>query len=131
MDMMKTTEVILSFVKKSNLNYQIQESPFSIAINLRKTFVKNRKGDDLQPSSDFFVEVDTLKHKVKVENLEEENVTLRTTLDQLEAELQDAKVALHDMSMKVEKSNIIRMSCIRSTKSLSRKSLKRKLKLEI
>ena len=39
---------IISSVKKSNLNFYIQESPFSIFINLRKTFIKNRSGNILE-----------------------------------------------------------------------------------
>ena len=40
---------IVSSVKKSNLNFYIQESPFSLYINLRKTFIKNKEGTTLDP----------------------------------------------------------------------------------
>ena len=48
MDTRKAVDVIISCVKNSNLNYQIQESLFSLIINLRKTFIKNKNGDDIQ-----------------------------------------------------------------------------------
>ena len=103
MDAKSTADVIISCVKKSNLNYQIQESPFSLHINLRKTFVRNKNGDELLPSSDIFIGVDTLKHKVKIENLEEEKISLRSTVNRLEAELQDSDVAVHEVGIKLEK----------------------------
>ena len=89
MDAKSTADVIISCVKKSNLNYQIQESPFSLLINIRKSFIRNKNGDHLLPSSDIFAEVDTLKHKSKVDKLEEENSTLRNTANRLEVELKE------------------------------------------
>ena len=99
MDAKNTADVIISFIKKSNLNYQIQESPFSLLINIRKSYIRNKNGDDLLPCSDIFVEVDT--HKVKVE---EENSALRYRVNHLEVELHDSNVAVHDLSTKLEKS---------------------------
>ena len=43
MDPNRAADAIISSVKKSNLNFYIQESPFSIFLNLRKTFIKNRE----------------------------------------------------------------------------------------
>ena len=84
MDAKSTADVIISCVKKSNLNYQIQESPFSLLITtLMKTFIKNNNGDQLLPSSDIFIDVDALKHKVTVGNLEEEKMSLRNTVNHL------------------------------------------------
>ena len=104
---MKTANVIISCVKASNLNYQIQESTFSLLINLRKTFIKDKNGDDLQPSSDC-IEGETvrLRLQLKVENLVEENSSIRSHLDLLEVQLHDANEALHDVSIKLEKSKI-------------------------
>ena len=104
MDSRKTANVIISCVKASNLDYQIQESPFSLLINLRKTCIKDKNGDDLHPSSDF-IEGDTvrLRLQVKVDTLEEENSSIRSHLDHLEVQLHDANEALQDVSIKLEK----------------------------
>ena len=45
MDAHYAANIVMSSVKKSNLNYCIQESPFSLFINLRKTFIKNKSGN--------------------------------------------------------------------------------------
>ena len=45
MDATNAANAIISSVTKSNLNYYIQESPFSLFINLRKTFIKNKTGN--------------------------------------------------------------------------------------
>ena len=68
MDANHIANLILSSIKKSNLNFYIQESPFSLSINLRKTFIKNKNGNPLLPPSDFFVNANA----VKVDKLEEQ-----------------------------------------------------------
>ena len=44
MDANQTSEVILNLVRKSNLNFNIIESPFSVTITLKKSFIKNKNG---------------------------------------------------------------------------------------
>ena len=51
MDAIRAAEVIIACVKNSNLNFQIQELPFSLQINIRKTFIKHKNGD-AKPSGD-------------------------------------------------------------------------------
>ena len=45
----KTFDQIIENVQSSNLNFQLQLSPFSACISLRKTFVKDRCGNILLP----------------------------------------------------------------------------------
>ena len=45
MDANYAANIVISLVTKSNLNYCIQESPFSLFINLFKTFIKNKSGN--------------------------------------------------------------------------------------
>ena len=72
--------VVLSAVKKSNLNYYIQESPFSLMINLRKTFIKNKDGYILYPPPSVTTEEDTNDEKLKIEKLEKEMSNLSIQL---------------------------------------------------
>ena len=77
-------DAVISSVKKSNLNFFIQESPFSLVINLRKSFVKNRDGHFLYPSrSDT---TDTTEQKLKIEKLEKEKLNLSVELEKVKAE---------------------------------------------
>ena len=44
MDANQTSDLVLSFIKRSNLNFNIVESPFSLSIPIKKTFIKNKDG---------------------------------------------------------------------------------------
>ena len=70
--------MIVSTVQESNLNFFIQESPFSININLRKSFIKNKNGDTsiIQNNN----EVNNTSEKLRVEKLELENSSLKGTV---------------------------------------------------
>ena len=46
-------------------------------INVRKSF---KNDDHLRPYGEIFIEADNLKHKVKVEKLDVENIYLRPSL---------------------------------------------------
>ena len=101
----KAVNVVLSSVKKSNLNFYIQESPFSLYINLRKTFIKNKEGNILYPPCSDTTTDDTIKQKEEVAKLEKENCNLRDTVGQLEAELNETRNALHKSNNKLENIN--------------------------
>ena len=80
MDAKKISDVIVLNIKKSNLNYRIQESPFSLLINISKTFVRNKQGQQLLPASDTFT-------NVKSDKIEEENLSLKNHVNHLEVDL--------------------------------------------
>ena len=44
MDASQTSDLILSIIKKSNLNFSLSESPFSVSIQIKKTFIKDKDG---------------------------------------------------------------------------------------
>ena len=52
MDAKETCESVLSYIRKSNLNWNIVESPFSVTITLRKSFIKNKDGSLLKSGLD-------------------------------------------------------------------------------
>ena len=86
MDANSAVDVIVSTVKNSNLNFFLQESPFSLQINIRKAFIKNKDGRILQP---------TFEQYVKIGNLEQENSSLKDLAKQLKAELFETRDSLH------------------------------------
>ena len=52
MDPVSTCDSVISIIKKSGLNFQITETPFSVSINIRKTFIKrNAKQNVLDENS--------------------------------------------------------------------------------
>ena len=102
MDASQVADLIVSSVKKSKLNFHIQESPFSLFINLRKTFIKDTNGNSLQPLGDIFGNENIVDNKVKVEE-EERKSSLNDSLEKREAELNEAREALHELNIKLEK----------------------------
>ena len=40
----QTCEIILAYLKKSNLNFSLVESPFGVNIYIKKTFIKDKNG---------------------------------------------------------------------------------------
>ena len=44
MDANQTSDYLLSLVKISNLNFNLSESPFSLTLNIKKSFIKNQDG---------------------------------------------------------------------------------------
>ena len=44
MDSNQNCEIILSNLKKSNLNFSLSESPFAVTIDIKKSFIKDHHG---------------------------------------------------------------------------------------
>ena len=101
MEAKNISDMVVLYVKKSKLNYSIQESPFSLLINIRKSFIRNKQGDQLPPSSDTFSEMNTAK--VKSDKIEEESLSLKPNVNHLEVALDASLKDLHDLSIKLEK----------------------------
>ena len=74
-------DAIISSVKKSNLNFYIQETPFSLFINLRKTFINNKSGDILQ--SDHCETIATVKTEVEQDSIRKLETEVNETRDAL------------------------------------------------
>ena len=88
MDANSAVDVIISTVKNSNVNFILQESPFSLQINIRRTFIKNNDGTILQP---------IIEQNVKIGKLEQENSSLNDLAKQLEAELFETRDSLYKL----------------------------------
>ena len=103
MDASKVADLIINFVKKSNLNFCIQESPFSLCINIRKSFIKNKDGKNLEPSRDILFNNNEVTTTEKVK-LEEEKLFLKDSNERLKQELQKYYEKVQDLNIKLDKS---------------------------
>ena len=103
MDANSAVDMIVSTVKTSNLNFLIQESPFSLQINLRKTFIKNKNGMTLQPvcKNDTACKID---QKVQIKKMEQENSTLHDFIKRLEDETREA---FNKLNINLENENTV------------------------
>ena len=111
MDANNVADMIVSSVKNSKLNFIIQESPFSLNINIRKSFLKDKNGCTVKPPIPTLENSDKVnesseKQEVKVRKLELENSSLLYSLGKLQVELQEARDALHDQGIQLEKIKI-------------------------
>jgi hypothetical protein len=70
-----TFEYLLSSVKSSNLNFHSHQSPFSAVISLKKTFIEDKFGNQLEPPH--------LDSQI-IKQLESENHALHDRIDKLE-----------------------------------------------
>ena len=52
MDAHQTSDFILNLIRKSNLNFSISESPFTVSINMKKSFIKEKDGTTRTPGLD-------------------------------------------------------------------------------
>ena len=114
LDANDAVDAIIHSVKKSQLNFYIQESPFSLLINLRKTFIKNKNGDPLMPPPSDTSDDDINEQKIKAEKLEQENSRISESMGQIEAELKVTRDAIHSLSSKLETAiteNKLGLSC--------------------
>ena len=98
-------DLIVASVKQSNLNFHIYESPFSVQINIRKTYIRNKNGDEIKPSNNEYAvaEKTYVVNEAEVADLRKENASLSNSLSLLESELQKTRKALQVSSMKLEK----------------------------
>ena len=77
----------------------MQESPFSLSINIRKTFIKNKDGHFLCPTlSASDTSDDTIGQKLKIRKLQNENSDLNDSVEKLEVELDETRRALHKLT---------------------------------
>ena len=99
MDASQTCEVLVGFVKNSNLNFKLNESPFSVSIDLKKSFIRNKDG--VFRTSNLGGISEPLENTAKI--LENENETLRTALAQNEHEKEVFTLIINNLQIKLEK----------------------------
>ena len=99
MDANEICDNIITEIKRSNLNYTLEETPFSVRLSMRKSFLKGKNGQVIcsPPKSKVTESLSDLK--VKNENLE-------AKLELLEKERDSWEAALGELSDKLEKSKV-------------------------
>ena len=81
----ETFDMILDCVKKSNLNFCLQLSPFSANISLKKTFVKDKAGVYLDPPPFFTVPISSDSLLLQNSDLEKKVNDLETIVEDLKS----------------------------------------------
>ena len=122
MDAINAANAVISSVKKSNLNYYIQESPFSLYINLRKSFIKNKSSNVVLchvPSSDSTD--NTNEHEIKVEKLEQDKTYLNNYVEELKTELIETRDALKELSDELKKTKAENLDAVSKAHEANRK----------
>ena len=92
-----TFDKILEQIQTSNLNFQLTLSPFSAAISLKKSFIKDKYGNILLPSpstkvisqQEFNLQHDNAELVEKNEKLDQQNLQLQRTN---QSQLQNIKI---------------------------------------
>ena len=100
MDASYTCDMIISQIKSSNLNYCLKESPFSVDVSIKKTFIKDKNGNTkLGPK-----EMELFYKKID-RNLVTENEALKEDIQYLanEAALENA---LDNLGLKLDKAKL-------------------------
>ena len=77
LDPSQICENVLSYIKKSNLNFFLSETPFSLTLNLKKAFLKDKNGILQSPA---FSEVDNKVGRHFSQNYMEENKSLKQAI---------------------------------------------------
>ena len=99
-------EMILCQIQHSNLNYQIQISPFSAMISLKKSFAKYKKGTSVNKASSFDVYLGSERHKKLLYNnaLESELNGMKIKYENLSSKYKAANAIIKDLENKLESS---------------------------
>ena len=90
---------ILKSVRKSCLNFSMQETPFSIYITVRKSLLKVNSA--IEESPDESEDLDKANLKLKLESTEEENKLLHQNLEKLTREIKDNKSTVLQYNRKI------------------------------
>ena len=88
MDANKTCEIVLKYVKKSNLNWSLTESPFSVTINVKKSFIKDQHG---------------VFRTSEIVNHEEHVKFLDSTISEQKQTIEEYQHEVHELSMQLQK----------------------------
>ena len=89
-------------VKSSNLKFQLQQSPFSAVISLKKSFVKDKSGQILTPPKskpDYLLHLESENQALTKVNVkkETENTSLAAENDKIQQENASIKIDLEQM----------------------------------
>ena len=97
MDASQTCDILVNHLKMSNLNWNLVESPFSVTISVKKSFVKDKFGQP-QTSGLSSQNVD----QEELNQLRRENKSLQKALDRVGQNYLEAKKKLEIKEEKFE-----------------------------
>ena len=98
MDPFQTCDLLLSLVKNSNLNFSLSESPFSVSLSIKKSFIRKANGI-LRASNICEFSSQGLKEENKI--LKDKNIGLQAVIEQTDA----LENTVHELSSKLQKAN--------------------------
>ena len=102
MDANKRLKIILEQVKSSNLNFHLQQSPFSAIISIKASFVRNKEGVSLKPNTCLLEpKEDCEKLEKKILLLKKETVSIQNEFFQVVNKLE----AMTCLNEKLEQAN--------------------------
>ena len=90
MDPNQTCDLLLSYLKKSNLNFSLSESPFAATIYLKKSFIVDKHGVSRTSG-------------ITEQPVSEVNIALKNIITGQQSEIVNYQHALHDLGMNLEK----------------------------
>ena len=97
MDPAQISDILLTKIKKSNLNFNLSETPFAVSINIKKSFIRDKNGAPIYPSAGFS----------ESQNFAlEENKALKIAIAQYQSEQEALEHATHNLSLKLEKAKV-------------------------
>ena len=99
-------EILLKQIFESQLNYKLELSPFSAVINLKKSFIKDKSGNALQPipmnySSSQVNQLSFLK--TRIHSLEIENEKLKADYRFTVNDCEEAHQAVAKLEREIER----------------------------
>ena len=99
MDASQTCDSILQVIKNSNINFCLNESPFSVTITLKKSFIRNQDGT-VRSSG---ISRDSCEYVGKNEVSEDQDKKLKTEINKHKEDIDDLKLVIQEHSNLLEK----------------------------
>ena len=124
----QTFNNILDCIQRSNLNFQLQVSPFSAFISLKKSLVKDKFGSYLQPPAQTTVEPhlpsqDLTSLLVRINELENDLLIQKNNHGDIVKKLKDASIKLEQENKALKQENKS-LTAKLETRTLERNQLK-------
>ena len=105
-------DVILNSVRASFLNYSCSETPYSLYLTIRKSWVKTSSVSDNHQFGTRLEELDSLKLKLK--SLEDSNESLKIKYDESVNDCEEANIKVNQLETKLSKFENIANSRVES-----------------
>ena len=135
MDANQACDIVVNTVKASSLNFLLQESPFAITINIKKTFIKNQSGiksnPDIYKFSCFKCNATAENYPVKDTTVSENDEKHRDVLDKTIQELSNKlEKATKELSEVMEDKEKLLVDLANITKEMHEKNEKHEIEIK-